>query len=115
MNGERRSFHAAVVQAGSVVFDREGSARKAATLIRQAGGEGARLVLLPEAFIPGYPRGLCFGMTVGSRSQEGRDLWKIYWENAVDVPGPTTDLLAEAARDAGVLTAVGVVERDLTD
>lgn len=113
MSGRRSRFHAAVVQAGSLLFDREGSALKAASLIRRAGEEGASLVLLPEAFIPGYPRGLGFGMAVGSRSLPGRELWRIYWENSVDVPGPTTDLLGQAASDAGVFAAVGVVERDL--
>jgi nitrilase len=111
----RPRFHAAVVQAASVPFDRDRSTEKAGALIRQAGSERARLVLLPEAFIPGYPRGLSFGMSVGGRSPEGRELWRIYWENAVDVPGPTTDLLGQAARDAGLYAAVGVVERDLSN
>ncbi len=47
--------------------------------IREAGANGADLVLLPEAFIPGYPRGLGFGMVVGNRSPEGRSLWTRYW------------------------------------
>jgi nitrilase len=106
-------FKVAVAQAGSVVFDRERSTEKAAALIRRAGGDGARLVLLPEAFIPGYPRGFSFGMRVGSRSPAGRELWQICWENAVDVPGPATLALGEAAREAGVFAAVGVIERDL--
>jgi nitrilase len=106
-------FKVAVAQAASVLFDREGSTEKATALIRRAGDQGARLVLLPEAFIPGYPRGFSFGMTVGSRSAAGRQLWQIYWENAVDVPGPTTLAVGEAAREAGVFAGVGVIERDL--
>jgi nitrilase len=102
----------AVVQAASVLFDRERSTEKAAALIQQAGSQGARLVLLPEAFIPGYPRGLGFGMVVGSRSRAGRALWQKYWDNAADVPGPTADVLGTAAREAGVFAAVGVIERD---
>lgn len=113
MTGKNTTFRVAVVQAASVLFDRERSSEKAAALIRQAATEGSRLVLLPEAFIPGYPRGLSFGMSVGSRSAQGRELWRIYWENSVDVPGPATELLGEAARDAGVFAAVGVIERDL--
>jgi nitrilase len=105
-------FPVAVAQAASVLFDGPRSTEKAARLIREAGRAGARLVLLPEAFIPGYPRGLSFGMVVGSRSAEGRALWQAYWENAVEVPGPLTEVLSEACQEAGVFAAVGVIERD---
>ena len=112
MIASRSRFPVAVVQAASVLFDHDRSTEKAAGLIRQAGAQGARLVLLPEAFIPGYPRGLSFGMVVGRRSDQGRRLWQRYWDSAVDVPGPTTDELGAAAREASVHAAVGVIERD---
>ena len=113
MSSAGTSYRVGVAQAASVLFDRDRSTEKAAGLIREAGGRGVRLVLLPEAFIPGYPRGLSFGMAVGSRSKQGRALWQIYWENAVDIPGPATEALGAAAREAGVFAAVGVIERDL--
>ncbi len=102
----------AVVQAASVLFDREASVDKACHLTIEAGKEGAKLVLLPEAYIPGYPRGLGFGAVVGCRSSAGRRLWHSYWANAVDVPGPDTRALGAAAREAGAYLAIGVVERD---
>jgi nitrilase len=102
----------AVAQAGSVLFDGPGSTQKALSLIREAGRRSAQLVLLPEAFIPGYPRGLSYGMRVGSRSPEGRSLWQIYWENAVDVPGPAIEALGAAVREANLYAAVGLIERD---
>jgi nitrilase len=102
----------AVVQAAPVLFDREASVEKACQLTINAGKEGAKLVLLPEAFIPAYPRGMGFGAVVGSRSPAGRQLWQTYWENAVDVPGRATQALGAAAREAGVYLAIGVVERD---
>ncbi|NIP26048.1 MAG: nitrilase, partial [Phycisphaerae bacterium] len=66
----------AVIQAASVLFDRQATLEKACQLIRDAGKNGAQLVLFPEALIPGYPRGLSFGMVVGSRTQEGREIWR---------------------------------------
>jgi nitrilase len=81
-------------------------------LIKEAAAEGAQLVLFPEAFIPAYPRGLSFGTVVGSRSPQGRFTWQRYWANAVDVPGPATEALGAAAREAGVFLAMGVIERD---
>ena len=101
----------AVVQAAPVYFDREATTAKAVDLIRSAAGRGARLILLPEAFIPAYPRGLSFGMVVGSRSLDGRELWRRYWDAAVEVPGPTTQAIGKACRELGVHAAVGVVER----
>ena len=106
------SVKVAVVQAAPVLFDREASIDKACGLIAEAQAEGARLVLLPEAFVPAYPRGLGFGMVVGQRSEAGRRLWERYRENAVDVPSPATEKLGEAARAAGAYLAIGVIERD---
>ena len=102
----------AVVQAAPVLFDRGATVEKACRLVQEAGAKGAELVLLPEAFIPAYPRGLSFGTVVGSRSAAGRQTWQRYWANAVDVPGPVTDTLAQAAHQAGVYLAIGIIERD---
>lgn len=112
MSDQHAQVRVAVVQAAPVLFDRDASVRKACRLTREAATQGARLVLLPEAFIPAYPRGFDFGAVIGSRSPEGRRLWQRYWENTVDVPGSATELLGEAARQAEVYLAVGVVERD---
>ncbi len=103
---------AAVIQAAPVLFDRDATVTKACRLTTEAAANGAQLVLLPEAFIPAYPRGLSFGMVVGSRTPHGRDLWQRYWANSVDVPGPATEALGQAARDANAYLAVGVIERD---
>lgn len=104
--------NAAVVQAAPVLFNREATVEKAVRLTAEAAAQGANLVLFPEAFIPAYPRGLSFGIVVGSRSPEGRRTWERYWANAVDVPGPTTAALGAAARQHGVYLAIGVIERD---
>ena len=103
---------AAVVQAAPVLFDRQSSLEKAVQLTAQAAAQGAQIILFPEAFIPCYPRGLSFGTVVGSRSPQGRQTWERYWANAVDVPGPQTAALGEAARQANAFLAVGVIERD---
>lgn len=103
---------AAVVQAAPVIFDKEASVEKACRLIKEAGREGANVVLLPESFIPAYPRGFTFGMRVGNRSVEGRALWKRYWENAIETDGPEIEILSKAVKEAGVFLAIGVTERE---
>ncbi|HSM19982.1 MAG TPA: carbon-nitrogen hydrolase family protein, partial [Hyphomicrobiales bacterium] len=102
----------AVVQAAPVLVDREATVDKAVRLIGEAAAGGAELILFPEAFITGYPRGLAFGAVVGSRTAEGRDLFGEYWDAAVEVPGPATEALGEATRAADAFVAIGVIERD---
>jgi nitrilase len=102
----------AVVQAAPVLFDRQASLQKACQLVAEASAQGAQVILFPEAFIPAYPRGLSFGTVVGSRSAAGRRTWERYWSNSVDVPGPATEALGEAARNAHAYLAIGVIERD---
>jgi nitrilase len=103
---------AAVVQASPVLFDQSGTVDKAVRLVAEAREQGAQLVLFPEAYVGGYPWGLSFGTAVGGRSAEGRRAWARYLEGAVEVPGPVTKRLGEAARSARVHLCVGVVERD---
>ena len=52
---EGNVFTAAAVQAAPVYLNRDATVAKACTLIRQAGGAGARLIAFPEVFIPGFP------------------------------------------------------------
>ncbi len=102
----------AVVQAGSVLFDREKTLQKAADLTRNAAARGARLILFPEAFVGGYPKGLDFGARVGSRTAAGREQFRVYYESAIEVPGPCCDALGAMARAHAVDLVVGVVERE---
>lgn len=107
-----RSVKVAVVQAAPILFDKTACIEKACRLIREAGENGSQVVLLPEAFIPAYPRGFSFGMVVGSRSDAGRALWQRYWENSIEVPSQETAILGTAVREAGVYLAIGVTERE---
>ncbi len=112
MSDQPGSVKVAVVQAAPVLFDREATVEKVCRLTREIADQGARLILFPEAFIPAYPRGLSFGVTVGNRTREGRLLWQRYWENSVDLPSRATEQLGEAARQANAYLAIGVIERD---
>ena len=105
-------FKVAVVQASPIVFDRERTLEKLSILAGEAAQKGARIVLFPEAFVSGYPRGLDFGAVVGSRTDAGREDFRRYWESSVDVPGPAVDHLARTARSNAIYLVVGVIERD---
>jgi len=112
MTNNPSTVKVAVVQAAPVLFNREATIEKACQLIHEAATQEAQFILFPEAFVPAYPRGLSFGMVVGSRKPEGRDLWQRYWDNAVEIPSPATDALSAAVREAGVYMAIGIIERD---
>ena len=109
---EAQRFKVAVVQAAPVTFNRERTIEKVHTLSGEAASEGARLVLFPEAFVSAYPRGLDFGAVIGSRSEQGREDFRRYWDSSVDVPGPAVDALGRTARGYSIYLVVGVVERD---
>ena len=92
-----QTVQVAVVQAGSVPFDADAGVEKAVRLIGDAAATGAKLIVFPEAFITGYPKGLSYGLVVGARDPVGREEFRIYLEAAIEVPGPQTQRLGEAA------------------
>ena len=61
----------AVVQAAPVAFDRQRTLEKTRDLAAVAAGRGARLIVFPEAFVSGYPRGVDFGARVGFANGRG--------------------------------------------
>ena len=108
----KTSVRAAVVQAGAVPFDSEACVDKAIRLIAEASGIGAKVIVFPEAFIPGYPKGVNYGLVVGARDPAGREEFRIYLEAAIEVPGPQTQRLGEAAAAHGAYVVMGVIERE---
>ena len=102
----------AVVQASPVLFDCDATLDKTEHLVSEAAGTGAELVLLPEAFIPAYPRGLSFGTVVGQRSLEGRRLFQRYFDEAFELSGASFERLSRIVKQANVFVAIGVVEKD---
>jgi nitrilase len=105
-------FTAAVVQAAPVSFDVARTLDKLRGLSADAARTGARLAVFPEAFVSAYPRGLDFGVRVGSRTPEGREMFRRYHASAIDVPGPAVDTMSRVAAENRLFLVVGVIERD---
>ena len=103
----------AVVQAGSIPFDTGACVEKVVRLTADATAKGAKLVLFPEAFVAGYPKGLNYGLVVGARDPAGREEFRLYLDSAIKVPGPHTERMGEAAAAGGCYLVVGVIEREL--
>jgi nitrilase len=105
-------MRAAVVQAGSICFDTQASLKKLASFASDAAGQGAELAVFPEAFVGGYPKGIDFGARVGSRTSEGRDWFRRYFDAAIALPGPELEQICAAARKLNLALVAGVIERD---
>jgi nitrilase len=98
----------AAVQAASALMDRTATLDKAVELIAKAAAGGSRIVVFPEVFIPGNPI-----WTDTRPIWDGDGAWyAMLVDQAVIVPGPVTDRLGSAARDAGVYLVMGVDERE---
>jgi nitrilase len=106
------SVNVAVVQAGSIPFDAEACIDKAERLIGEAAATGAKVIVFPEAFVTGYPKGLSYGTVVGARDAAGREEFRLYLDAAIEVPGPQTARLGKAAAKHGAYVVIGVIERE---
>lgn len=106
------SLRVAAVQAAPVVLEREATLERVRLWVRRAAEREARLVVFPESFVPAYPASPVFGPLFGGffEPQAGA-LFERLAANAVVVPGPATDALGAAAREASVYLSVGVTER----
>lgn len=102
-----------VVQTGSVPFDLEATLAKTEQWIARAAEEQCELVVFPEAFLGGYPKGNGFGITVGVRTDEGRESYREYFDNAIQVPGPATERIGMAAAAHSMQVVISVIEREL--
>ena len=101
-----------VVQATPVFFDITRTIDKLETLVVDGARQGCQFLLFPESFIPGYPRKFTFGASIGLRTDAGRELYKTYWQNSLQLPSPELSRLEQIARDNDVYMAIGVTERD---
>lgn len=112
MKDLKNTCKVAVVQATSVMFDKDKCVEKALKLIDECAANGAELVVFPELFIPGYPYGMTFGYTVGSRTEPGRRDWKVYYDNSVLADGEEMKLFVDRAVKHGIYLSMGYSERD---
>jgi nitrilase len=101
----------AVVQAASIPFDSAATVAKADGLIAESAARGVELAVLPEAFVGCYPKGTGFGAVVGRRTGPGRDLYRRYFDTAVQLDGPEVAVLITSSAAHGVFVVVGVIER----
>lgn len=106
------TVRATVVQASTIFYDTPATLDKAERLLAEAASYGSQLVVFPEAFVGGYPRGSNFGVSIGNRTLKGKEDFRKYHAAAINVPGPEVDRLASMAGKYKVFLVMGVIERD---
>lgn len=102
---------AAVVQAASIPYNASAAVDKAVKLMREASSNDASLIVFPEAFIGGYPKGNSFGAPVGFRTEAGKETFRRYFESSVTLEGDEVARLVEGASTAGAHVVIGIIER----
>lgn len=102
-----------VAQSTPVFFDLEATLEKTRELVANQASAGVELLLFPESFFPGYPRGFDFDTVVGARTDQGRRLWQAYWENSIAVGDSYCEALAELSRKYKMQLVVGATEKEV--
>jgi len=100
-----------LIQDSPVFFDKEATLQKVEQLTQKHAATGSELIVFPESFVPGYPRGFMFGTKVGSRTEAGRDLYAEYYENSFDLESDDLPRMEQLAKEQNVYLVLGVTER----
>ena len=102
----------ACVQAEPVILDRDATVEKLERLTAEAAGNGASLIVFPEAFIPVYPSSVWAKALAGWDDGRAKKAFALMAEQAVTVGGDAERRIAQAAEENGVWIVTGVTEVD---
>lgn len=102
-----QAFKVAAVQAAPSFLDLKSGIERAVGFIEEAAKAGAKLVVFPETWLPGYPNHVWLGPVA----------WSIqfvapYFENSVEAGSAEDKAIAEAARKNNIQVSMGLSERD---
>jgi nitrilase len=101
----------AVVQRPPVLLDREATLAAAVDHLHEAADAGARLVVFPETYVPGYPVWIWRLRAETDFALTGA-IHRELVANSVDLVADELRVLRDAAAERGVVVVCGVHERD---
>jgi nitrilase len=102
----------ACVQAEPVILDRDATIEKLGTLASEAAGNGAKLLVFPEAFVPAYPSSVWARALAGWAEPGAKEAFSALARESLEIPGEAADRLGEIASEHEVWLVTGVTERD---
>ncbi len=101
-----------VVQENPIFFNKIKTLEKINSIVKEQASNGCQLLVFPESFIPGYPRGFSFGAKIGSRTKEGRELYAEYYKNSIDLESSDRLFLENLAKDYSIYIVIGITEKN---
>lgn len=100
-----------IVQQPPVYLDLDKTMARALELIAEAAADGARLIVFPEAWFPGYPT-FVWRLAPGAGMGKTDEMFARLQDNAIDRLGGGLAPLQEAAAEHGVVLVLGYNEID---
>lgn len=105
------SIQVAIIQKPPVLLDLGATLERALESIEEAATQGARLVVFPEAYLPGYPTWI-WRLRPGGDMALGNRLHAQLVANAVDLESGGLECICEAAARRNMVVVMGLNERD---
>ena len=106
---ESKNVIVAAVHAASVMLNAQATVAKACRLIEEAASGGARLVVFPESFIPGFPLWNALRAPI-----DGHAFFRRFADNSIQVPGAEVQAIAGSAARNRIFVSMGLSERSVT-
>ncbi|WP_295549187.1 Nit6803 family nitrilase [uncultured Pseudacidovorax sp.] len=104
---KKKTVRAAAAQIAPDLDSEGGTLARVLETVHEAARRGVELIVFPETFVPYYP----YFSFVQPPARQGAD-HLLLMQRAPTVPGPVTEAVAAAARQAGMVVVLGVNERD---
>ena len=108
----REPVTVACVQIEPAILDREATIDRLAACTEEASGRGASLVVFPEALVPAYPSSVWAKALAASADPRAKAAFALLARQAVAVPGPAAERLANVAKENEDVLVAGVTEVD---
>lgn len=102
----------AIAQIGTYLGNPAKTLAKMEAYVADAAAQGAQLIVFPEAYIGGYPKGLDFGVTLGIRTPEGRKQFADYAADACTQGDATYQHIASLTKQHQIYLLTGIIEKD---
>lgn len=101
----------AISQKPPVLLDLEATIDRVVETLEEAAGQGAQIVVFPEAYLPGYPTWI-WRLRPGGDMALSNELHAGLRRNSVDISAGGLDRISDAAANLGVVAVIGLTEID---